>query len=328
MTVDRRRFVVTLLAGVLVSDRVGEAQQTRMPHLVYVVPGPPACAMTPVGEAFQQALKEFGFVPGESIRWDRHCFQTEDRLPTLIADLVRQKPDAILVTGSPAALAAKAATTTIPIVFAGAGDPVASGLITSLANPGGNVTGVSNVQRDLTHKRLELLKELVPAITRVSVLVDPALALAPTLWRDAEEAAKALRIRVLRLDARSRNEIDRVFRASSKEGVHAMLVMGSGTFWVEREHIARLAVQHRLPTMLPSVGQVEAGGLMSYGASEVEIFRSAARYVGRLLTGAKPADLPVQEPTKLNLVINLKTVKALGLRIPPSLLARADQVIE
>jgi putative ABC transport system substrate-binding protein len=232
------------------------------------------------------------------------------------------------VTGSPAALAAKAATTTIPIVFAGAGDPVASGLITSLASPGGNVTGVSNVQRDLTHKRLELLKEVAPAITRVAVLVDPALALASILWRDTEEAAKALRIRVLRLDARSRNEIDRVFRASSKEGVHAMLVMGSGTFWVEREHIARLAVQHRLPTMLPSVGQVEAGGLMSYGAGEVEIFRSAARYVGKLLRGAKPADLPVQEPTKLNLVINLKTVKAVDLTIPPSLLAQADRVIE
>jgi putative ABC transport system substrate-binding protein len=326
---DRRRFLVTSVASVLSGPNTVRAQPAgRIPHLAYVIPGPPACSMTPVGEAFQQALSEFGYVPGRTLRWERHCYQKEDGISTLITALVRQKPDVIFVTGSPAALAAKAATSAIPIVFAGAGDPIESGLVRNLATPGGNITGVSNNQRDLTHKRFELFREVIPDIVRVAVLLDPALSLASILWRDAEEAARILRIRLVRLDARSGPEIDAAFQGAAKAGVQAILIMGSGTFWVERVRIARLTSQHRLPSMFPSRVQVEAGGLMSYGATDMEIFRSAARYVGKILQGANPGSLPVEQPTKFELAINLKTAKALGLTIPPSLLLRADQVIE
>jgi putative ABC transport system substrate-binding protein len=327
---DRRRFLLTSLASALAAPLAAEGQPTgRVPHLAYVVPGPPTCGMNnPVAEAFQQVLSEFGYVPGRTIRWDRHCFQMEEGISELITGLVRQKPDVILVVGTPSALAAKAATSTIPIVFAGAGDPVESGLVNNLANPGGNITGISNNQRELTHKRFELFRQVIPAITRVAVLLDPALALAPVLWRDAEDAARTLRMRLVRLDARTGAEIETAFQGTAKAGVQAVLVMGSGTFWVERTRIARLTSQHRLPSMLPTPAEVEAGGLMSYGADPVEIFRSAGRYVGKILQGANPARLPVEQPTKFNLVINLKTAKALGLTIPPSLLARADQVIE
>jgi putative ABC transport system substrate-binding protein len=326
---DRRRFLLTSLAAALTGPLTVDAQRAggRIPHLAYVVPGPPACKMTPGGEAFQQALSEFGYVPGRTIRWDRYCYQTDDGISDLIVGLVRQRPDAILVTGSPAALAAKAATSAIPIVFVAA-DPIESGLVTSLAAPGANITGISNSQRELTHKRFELFKEVIPDITRVAVLLDPALALAPVLWRDAEDAARILRIRLVRLDARTGPEIETVLQGAARAGVQAVLVMGSGTFWVERARIARLTSQHRLPSMFPSRAQVEAGGLMSYGADDVEIFRNLGRYVGKILQGTKPGDLPIERPTRFELAINLKTAKALGVKFPPSVLGRADQVIE
>jgi ABC-type uncharacterized transport system substrate-binding protein len=327
--VDRRRFLLTSLAGALTMPIAAEAQPGgRVPHLAYVVLGPPACGMSPLGEAFQQALSEFGYLPGRTIRWDRHCFQTAEGISQLITGLVRQKPDVIFVSGSPSALAAKAATSTIPIVFAGAADPVELGLVNNLANPGGNITGISNPQREPIHKRFELLREVLPDLTRVAVLLDPALAVTPLLWRDAEDAARLLRISLVRLDARTGAEIETAFQGTAKAGVQAVLVMGSPTLWVERARIARLASQHRLPSTLPSRSEVEAGGLMSYGADDAEIFRNAGRYVGKVLQGASPGSLPVEPPTKYNLVINLNTAKAIGLTIPPSLLARADQVIE
>jgi hypothetical protein len=202
-------------------------------------------------------------------------------ISALIIGLVRQKPDVILVVGTPSALAAKAATSTIPIVFAGAGDPVESGLVNSLANPGGNITGISNNQRELTHKRFGLFREVIPDVTRVAVLLDPALALAPILWREAEDAARILRMRLARLDARTGAEIETAFQEMAKAGVQAVLVMPSGTFWVEGTRIARLASQHRLPSMCPSRSEVEAGGLMSYGGSDLECAQIAVREAPR-----------------------------------------------
>jgi putative ABC transport system substrate-binding protein len=225
-------------------------------------------------------------------------------------------------------LAAKNATATIPIVFFHVSDPVGAGLVASLSKPSGNITGVSNIQRELTHKRFELLKSAVPGVSRVGGLIDPTLDIAKVLWQDAEMAAQAAGITVVRLDARSGDELETAFQGIGKAGLQAIVQLGGSTFWVERARIARLAIQNRLPTMLQSPDQVRAGGLMSYGASEVEFLRIAGRLVAKILRGTKPGDLPVEQPTKLELVINLKTAKALGLTIPPSLLARADQIIE
>jgi ABC-type uncharacterized transport system substrate-binding protein len=254
-----------------------------------------------------------------------------ERLSALAAELVALKVDVIVAAGAPHALAVKQTTRTIPIVFAVAADPVTDGLVTSLARPGGNVTGLSSFGPELVGKRLELLRQAVPGVSRVAVLWQPGGSGERTdkdMLKRAEVAARALGVRLQFVEARGPADIDRAFSDMTRERADALIVLGSPMFFAERRRLVDLAAKHRLPALYSARDSVDAGGLMSYGQNFADLFRRAATYVDKILKGAKPADLPVEQPTKFELVINLRTAKALGLTIPPSLLARADQVIE
>jgi putative ABC transport system substrate-binding protein len=282
-------------------------------------------------EAFRQGLRELGWVDGQNIvieyRWaEGH----PDRLPGLADELVRLKVDVIAASPTPAALAAKNATPTIPIVGMGLTEPVAVGLIASLARPGGNVTGVAySFDANIVGKQLELLKGVVPQVRRVAVLLNPGSSPAlPLTISSLKAAARPLGLQLQLHEARAPSDFDDAFAAMAKARAGALLVTGDPMFFLQRARLADLALNRRLPAMSTQEQWVEAGGLISYGPSLPDLWRRAAAYVDRILRGAKPADLPVEQPTKFELVINLKTAKALGLTIPPSLLARADQVIE
>ncbi len=254
-----------------------------------------------------------------------------ERLPALAAELVALKVDVIVVGGTPAVLAAKQATRTIPIVFPVASDPVTSGIITSLARPGGNVTGLSNLSPELVGKWLEHLKQAVPGVSRVAVLREPGAVGEPTekdILKAAEDAGRALGLRLQFVEARGPTDIDRAFSDMTRERAGALSVLPSALFFIERRRLGDLAAKHQLPAVYPIREFVDAGGLMSYGANLADLHRRAATYVDKILKGAKAADLPVEQPTKFELVINLKTAKALGLMIPPSLLGRADEIIQ
>ena len=250
------------------------------------------------------------------------------RLPNLAADLVRLQVDVIVTGGPPAPLVAKQATSTIPIVFAVSGDPVAEGLVASLARPGGNITGLASISGDVVGKQLALLKDAVPKVSRVAVLQNPSNETHARILRQAEGAAQALGMQLRIVQARTPPEIDADFAAIRSRRVDGVLVLRDALFLAQRTQIAALAAKGRLPAVYGFKEQVEAGGLMAYGASVPVMYGRAAAYVDKILKGAKPADLPVEQPNKFDLVINLKTARALGLTIPPSLLQRADQVIE
>jgi putative ABC transport system substrate-binding protein len=279
--------------------------------------------------AFRQGLSEAGYVEGQNLaieyRWAEGHY---DRLPALAADLVGRKVDLIMATSPPSALAAKSATSTIPIVFRSGADPVGDGLVASLARPGGNLTGVSFIADELTAKRLELLSELVPRAGVIALLMNPNNATAERVIRDVQEAARTKGLQLHVLKASSESEIDTAF--ASLVQLHAgALVVGADPFLSgRREQLVALASRRAVPSIYAWREFAASGGLISYGPSLTSAFRLVGHYVGKVLKGAKPADLPVQQPTTLELVINLKTAKALGLTIPPSLLQRADQVIE
>ncbi len=278
--------------------------------------------------AFIQGLREVGYVEGQNITIEHRSSKGRyEPLPALAADLVRLKVDVIVAAPS-AQRAAKEATRTIPMVMAG-GDPVGSGFVASLAQPGGNITGVSSVAAPETvGKRLELLKEVIPRLSRVAVLGNPGnQAHAPALG-EAKAAARSLGVQLQPLEAREPGDFEREFAAMTRERAGALLVLADGMFFAHRTRIAELAAKSRLPAMYGNREHVDAGGLMAYGASLRDAFRRAATYVDKILKGAKPGDLPVEQPTKFELVINLKTAKALGLKIPQSVLIRADEVIK
>jgi len=280
-------------------------------------------------EAFRQGLRELGYVEGQNIAIEyRFAEARPDRLPALAAELVRLKVD-VIVTAAPAAPeAAKQATNTVPIVFAVVGDPVAVGLVASVARPGGNITGLSSIASEVVGKQLELLKEVAPKVSRVAVLQNPSNdSHLPTL-RQAERAARALGVQLHILQARSPAEIDTAFAAMRTQRVGGVLVLRDALFNAQRTQIVALAAKSRLPAVYGLREHAEAGGLMAYGASTPPMYRRAATYVDKIQKGAKPADLPVEQPTRFELVVNLKTAKALGLTIPPSILIRADQVIQ
>ena len=283
-------------------------------------------------EAFLQGLRDLGYVEGRNVVIEyRDAEGKLERLPALAAELVALKVDVIVAASTLAALAAKQATRTLPIVFAAAGDPVASGLVTSLARPGGNVTGLSILAPELVGKCLELLKQAVPGVSRVAVLWQPGALGERTekdMLKEAEVAARALGVRLQFVEARGPADFDRAFSDMTRARAGALTVLASVMFFSERRRLVDLAAKNRLPAVYPLREFVDAGGLMSYGPNVADLFRRAATYVDKILKGAKPADLPVEQPTKFELVINLKTAKALGLTIPPSLLARADEVIE
>jgi putative ABC transport system substrate-binding protein len=279
---------------------------------------------------FRQNLRDLGHVEGQSVAIEyRWAEGKSERLLHLATELVRLKVAVIVTSGGvPPAQAAQRATKTIPIVFSGPADPVAAGLVASLARPGGNITGPTFISDQLMGKGLELLREVVPQVTRVAVLWNPTNPGNAHQLRGAEAAAAASGVRLLPTEARAPAEIDTAFVAMARERAGALLVLLDNIFYDRRERITALAAKYRLPAVYPYSVFAEAGGLMSYAANRSDVNRQVAVYVDKILKGAKPGDLPVEQPTKFDLVINLKTAKALGLTIPPSLLARADQVIE
>ena len=318
--------------AVLVVPLCGEAQQAAtLPRVGFLFPASLSDPrIPPFPRAFRQGLHELGYVEGQNIaiefRWAEGQY---DRLPGLAAELVRLKVNVIVAAGLPATQAAKQATETIPIIMMNVGDPVASGIVASLARPGGNITGMSFMMPELVGKQLEMLKEVVPKVSRVGVLWNPANPVFQAVQlREAKAAAQVLGVRLQILEARGPDEFDRAFSAMTRGSTGALAVLGDPVFFLHRARIADLAAKNRLPAMYGLREHVEAGGLMVYAASLAELSRRASTYVGKILQGAKPGDLPVEQATKFDLVINLKTAKALGLTIPPSLLQRADQVID
>ncbi|HMH48856.1 MAG TPA: ABC transporter substrate-binding protein [Candidatus Acidoferrum sp.] len=328
---NRRAFLRTLSAGLLAAPLAAEAQQAgRVPRIGFLSLTSPS-DRPPLLDAFRQRLRELGWVEGQNIVIDyRYAEGRVDRLPDLAAELVRLKVDLIIASaGTQVVTAAKNATETIPIVMIAVRDPVGIGLIASLARPGGNVTGVSGYAGlEIVAKQLELLKETVPKIRRVAILSNPSNAYHQLAIREVNVAARSLGVQLQLLEARGPNEFDGAFAAMAKERVGALLVLSDAIFSSHRTRLADLAARSRLPAAYGVRESVEAGGLMSYGPSFLDLYRRSAAYVDKILKGAKPADLAVEQPTKFELVINLKTAKALGLTLPPSLLQRADQIIE
>jgi ABC-type uncharacterized transport system substrate-binding protein len=274
---------------------------------------------------FRQGLRELGYVEGQNLVIEYGLAQSEAQLPDVAAGLVRRKVDVLVASGVPSVLPAKNATSTIPVVFVAAIDPVATRVVASLSRPGGNVTGVTVMQAVLTGKRLELLKELLPKLSRIAVLVRATSPAAAQYVQEAEVAARTLGISLQVLTVREPRDLEGAFSAA--QGASALLQSDDAVFTAHRSQIAELAIKNRLPLVTGVHEVVEAGGLMAYGAHTGELHRRAATYVDKILKGAKPADLPVEQPTKFELVINLKTAKALGLTIPQSLLVRADEII-
>ena len=316
--------------SILAAPLAADAQPTGKVYRIGLLLSGSAATPAPAVEAFREGLRELGWVEGQNIVIDYRFAESRfDRLPDLAAELVRLKVDVIAAGPTPPAVAAKNATGTIPIVMLGAAEPVELGLIASLARPGGNVTGLSwSVNLEIIGKGLQLLKETVPKIRLVAILWNPANPAHAIAIRDVKRAARSLGVQLQLLEARGPNEFDGAFAAMAKQRVEALLVVADTVFLFHRARLADLEAKYRLPSMHGTLQNVEAGGLMSYGPNIVAVWRRAAFFVDKILKGTKPADLPVQQPTKFDLVINLKTARALGLTIPPSLLVRADQIIE
>src|SRR5262245_20743098 len=326
-----RREFITLLGGAAAALPVGaRAQQAAIPVIGFLHPASPDTYADRL-RAFRQGLKEAGFVEGENVaieyRWAENQF---DRLPALATELVRRPVAVIVTTGGPVpALAAKSASATVPIIFAVPEDPVRLGLVASLARPGGNATGINFFSEELTAKRLGLLRELVPGMARVAVLANPSNAAATeTVLRDVEAATRAMGLQIQVVNADTSREIDAAFATFGRERPDSLFVIGGPILLSRRVQLALLAARHAIPASYWSREYAEIGGLTSYGASLIDAHRQAGVYAGRILTGAKPAEVPVMQSTRFELVINLAAAKAIGLDVPPTLLARADEVIE
>src|SRR5262245_38956294 len=323
------RLAVVLVLSLALVPIAGEAQQTTKVIPIGYLSGPSLSANAARIEAFRQGLHELGYVEGKNIviEW-RSADGKPERLPALAAELVRLKVVVIVTSGGAPTRRAKEATSTIPIVMTNDPDPVGDGFVASLARPGGNITGLSSFAPELSGKRLEILREVVPKLSRVAVLGSSgATGYAQTL-RETEPAAKAFKMQLQFLDVKQAEDVETAFRAASKGRAQGVLTLNSAILGSQRAQIAELAVKNRLPVMYHQTDFVEAGGLMSYGVNIPDLNRRAATYVDKILKGATPGDIPVEQATKFELVINLKTAKALKLTIPQSLLLRADQVIE
>jgi len=321
-----RSLTLALLLGLLAVPLAAEAQQRagKVPRIGVLTSTP---MTTVLQEAFRQGLRDHGYVEGENIfvEW-RAAEGRADRAKSLAVELVGVKVDVIVAIFTPAVQAAKDATSTIPIVMAPAGAPVATGFVASLARPGGNITGIAGLDAELQGKRIELLRELIPGLTRVGLLINASDPFAKPFVDEAQIAAKKTGVQIHIVDVRRPQDIDAAFAAMTKQRAGAVIVQGvlTASAW----QAGNLAVRHRLPSLSVTKQFAESAGLMSYAASFTDIYRQAAVYVDKILMGAKPADLPVEQPTKFELVVNLKTAKALGLTIPQSLLVRADEIIQ
>jgi putative ABC transport system substrate-binding protein len=316
-----------IIVALSVGASIAEAQQrAKVRRIGYLASG---SGLGPGGEAFRQGLRELGYVEGQNIAIEYRFAQGKlDRLFDLAAELVRLKVDIIVTPSTLEAVAAQRATRTIPIVMAASGDAVATGLVASLARPGGNVTGLTALARELSGKRLELLKEAVPGLSRVAVLWNAAN---PDKARDLEEmqvAAGALGLQLQSLEVRGPNDFESAFRATNSKRVGALFTLTDSLTITQQSRIVDLATKRGLPTLFQTRDFVDAGGLISYGPNDADLYRRAATYVDKILKGAKPGELPVEQPMRFELVINLKTAKKIGLTIPPELLVRADKVIK
>jgi ABC-type uncharacterized transport system substrate-binding protein len=322
-------FSILFLLVPLAISVIAEAQQpTKIPRIGFLT----ATSLSIIAariEAFRQGLRELGYVEGKNIviEW-RSAEEKADLLPALAVELVRLKVDIIVAAGTSDTRAAKEATTTIPIVMTQDTDPIGTGFVASLARPGGNITGLSTLAPEVSGKRLELLKEIIPKLSHVAVLGTSTRTGTAPLLKEVELAAGAFKVQVQYLDVLDVKDIETVFRAATKRRAEAVLVLQSPVTFSQRPQIVDLAVKSRLPAIYPQTEYMEAGGLMYYGANTPDLFRRAATYVDRILKGAKPADLPVEQPKKFEFIVNLKAAKQIGLTIPPNVLARADKVIK
>jgi putative tryptophan/tyrosine transport system substrate-binding protein len=325
----KRRQLIALLGWAAAWPLAAGAQQVGKRYIVGIISAGGGDAQAAMASAFRDGLRELGWVEGKNVAFEnRNAENRLERLPELAADLVRLKVDVIAADGTLAPLAAKQATTTIPIVMTTAGDPLGSGLVASLSHPGGNVTGMSLMAPDLGAKRLELLKELLPRVSRVAVLWNAANPYSALVFKQTQDGGRTLGIDVLSLDVRGPDDFDGTFEVARRLRPDALITVEDPLTGGHRKRIADFLAGQQLPSLHGIREFVTAGGLISYGANVTDLSRRAADYVDKIFKGAKPADLPVQQPTKFELVINLKAAKALGLTIPPSLLTRADEVIE
>src|ERR1700730_3924321 len=324
----RRREFITLLAGAAVEWPCTAVAQSKIYRLGILE------TISPIGnaanfDALRKGLRELGYVEGQNLFFEyRSADGRKDALPDWGAKLVRLKVDLIVTRSTPAVLAVKAATTAIPVVMAATANPVGDGIVATLARPGGNITGLSSFHTELSNKRLELLREMIPRIARIATLSDPSNPVTPGQQEDVRRAARSLGIETQFLEARNREDLGPAFEVAAREKVEALILQNSAPTQANLQLTVDLAARHRLPVIYASKEFVDAGGLMTYGVNYPDLYRRAATYVDKILKGAKPADLPVEQPTKFELVINLKTAKALGLAIPDKVLALADEVIE
>jgi len=320
---NRRIFILAACSAIL--SRARQAHSAKPPTIGVLSPG--AAGPSPLLTSFREGLKEHGFVEGQNILLEYRFAETNlARLPTLAGELVARKVDVILAVNNTAAAAAAKATRTIPIVFTWAADPDL--LVRNLARPEGNVTGLTSVALELTAKRFEIVKEALPGIARLAVVWNTDNAQATRMVKEMEDTSRQLALQVLRLGVRARGELEGAFREAARQRAGAVFVIEEASLLPHRAYVLDLAAQYRLPAASQYRSFAEAGGLLTYGADLHDLFRRAAIYVAKILRGAKPTDLPVEQPTKFQLVINVKTAKALGIAVPPSLLLRADQVIE
>jgi len=326
---DRRTFLAGTGAVLLAAPLAARAQQAGKVWRIGLLDSASDPASVDRWKAFRERLRELGYPEGQNVVFEsRWASGQMGRLPGLAKELVDAKVDILVTASSEAALAAKRATATIPVVTATGVDPVELGIVASLARPGGNVTGVFSLSNELVVKRVELLKQMMPRVFRLAVVLNPDNRASALTARVVERAAKPLGVAVQIVDVRTPKELDAAFAAMKRARADAVLLLENTAFFAERQRIADLALTHRLPISVQAKEYAEAGALVSYGPDYADQFRRAATYVDKILKGAKPADLPVEQPTQFELVINLKTAKAIGLTIPPSLLARADEVIQ
>ena len=321
-----RKLILNLAALVLVSllAQIAQAQQAKKVPLI----GYLSATADQKREAFRQGLRALGYVEGKNIIIEyRYLEGKTEPIPDLTAELVRLNVDVIVTGSTLAAQAARKLTTTIPIIVVGVGDPVGTGLVASLAHPGGNITGLSGLAPELSGKRLELLKEAFPKVSRVGVFWNPASPSNALGWKETEAAARPAAVKLQSLEVRSPDDFERVFRAATKERVNAFIVIRDNVTNIGKQKIIAFAAKHRLPAMYPDTEYVENGGLMSYAPDFLDIFRRAATHVDKILKGTKPADIPVEQPMKFEFVVNLKTAQQTGLTVPPNVLVRANRVI-